>query len=85
MAEPDDTHPAIAERILEGYRRMSPAEKLARVDALWRSGRQLALAGIRARHGVTGEREERLRIAALELDRDTMVRVFGWDPAEHGY
>lgn len=45
----------------------------------------LALAGIIARHPQASERERRLRRAALRLDRDTMVRAFGWDPAIHGY
>ena len=28
--------------------------------------------------------EENLRIASLTLDRETMIRAFGWDPEERG-
>jgi len=31
------------------------------------------------------ERELRLRLAALWLDRETMIEVFAWDPEEMGY
>jgi hypothetical protein len=29
--------------------------------------------------------EMRLRLASLRLGRDTMVKVFGWDPEEMGW
>ncbi len=81
-----DTPPEIEEIILEGYRRMSPAEKLQRVMDLNRAAQDMALARIRAQYGPDlSEREERLRLAALWLDREIMVRVFGWDPEARGY
>jgi hypothetical protein len=83
---PSDTPPEIEEILLEGYRRMAPHEKLARVMELNEATRQMALARIRATYGPgLSEREERLRLAALWLDRETMVRVFGWDPEIQGY
>ena len=42
-----DTHPTVEALIIEGYRRMSPAQKLARVAALTRTVQELALADIR--------------------------------------
>jgi len=45
----------------------------------------MALAGIRARYGEIPEHEAKLRLASLWLGRDTMVRVFGWDPEVEGY
>jgi hypothetical protein len=30
-----------------------------------------------------GEREVFLRVAARRLDRETMLRVYGWDPDLH--
>jgi len=63
---------------------MSPAEKLQRVAELNAAVLELAAAGIRRRHGAVADRELRLRLAALWLDRETMVRAFGWDPREHG-
>ena len=81
-----DTPLEIEEILLAGYRRMTPAEKLARVADLNLAVRQLALARIRAQYGPNlSEREERLRLGALWLDRETMVSVFGWDPEIEGY
>ena len=81
-----DTPLDVEEILLAGYRRMTPAEKLQRVADLNRSVRQLALARIRSQYGPNlSEREERLRLAALWLDRETMARVFGWDPEVEGY
>lgn len=60
---------------------MSPAEKLARVVALNGMVEALAAARLRERYGPDlSERELGLRLAALRLDRETMVAAFGWDP-----
>jgi hypothetical protein len=81
-----DTPPEVEEILLEGYRRMTPAEKLARVMDLNRAAQEMALARIRATYGPDlSEREERLRLAALWIDRDTMIRAFDWDPEVQGY
>jgi hypothetical protein len=65
---------------------MKPAAKLARVVSLNRALESLALAGIRDRHGYAlSQRELRLRLGALRLPRETMMRIFGWDPAKRGY
>jgi hypothetical protein len=80
-----DTPPEVETILLEGYRRMSPAEKLARVLDLNRAVDDLARARLRKQYGPDlSEREERLRLAALHLDRETMIRVFDWDPDVHG-
>jgi hypothetical protein len=80
----DDTRPEVRQLLTEGYRRMTPAEKLARVRSLTIGVQQLALAGIRARHPGISDREARLRLASLSLDRQTMIGAFDWDPDEHG-
>jgi hypothetical protein len=81
-----DTPPEIEEMMLERYRRMSPGEKLRSVQELNRMVQLMALAGIRSRHGADlSERELRLRLAALWLDRETMIEVFSWDPEIEGY
>jgi hypothetical protein len=75
-----------AERVLiEAYRRMPPWEKARRVSEMTQAVETLALAGIAERHPGASDRERRLRLAALRLDRETMVRAFDWDPAVHGY
>jgi hypothetical protein len=81
-----DTPPEVEEMLLEGYRRMTPAERLTRALDLGRAVQQLALARIHERFGADlSEREARLRLAALWLPRETMVKVFGWDPEVEGY
>ena len=81
-----DTPPDIEEIVLEGYRRMTPSQKLRRVVELGVAAEAMAAARIRARYGPEiSQRELRLRLAALQLDRRTMVEVFGWDPEEKGY
>ncbi len=80
-----DTPPHIRKILIEGYRRMSPQQKLQRVSEMTRAVQQLALARIRKQYGALPERELRLRLAALWLDRETMIRVFGWDPHVEGY
>ncbi|MEN8128437.1 MAG: hypothetical protein ABFR90_11650 [Planctomycetota bacterium] len=80
-----DTSPQIQNILIQRYRQMSPSQKLARVRELTKTVQQLALARIRRQYGAISEREQRLRLAALWLDRDTMQRVFDWDPQEKGY
>ena len=43
------------------------------------------MAGLRRRYPQAGEDELRRRFAALVLDRDTVMRVYGWDPEVEGY
>jgi hypothetical protein len=42
-----------------------------------------AEAGIRRAHPDADDREVFLRRAARSLDRATMIRVYGWDPAAY--
>lgn len=84
-APPNDTPPEIRKILIEGYRRMSPQQKMQRVSEMTKAVQQLALARIRKQYGDISEREARLRLASLWLDRDTMVRVFNWDPHKEGY
>lgn len=81
-----DTPPEIEEILLEGYRRMPPVEKLRQVFDLNRTAQRMAALRIEARYGPNlAERELRLRLAALWLDRETMIKAFGWDPEVEGY
>jgi hypothetical protein len=82
---PSDTHPAVEALLIEGYRRMSPSQKLERVRALNHAVQELALADIRRRHPDADEREQALRLASRWLDPDLMVHAFGWDVREVGY
>lgn len=80
-----DTSAEIERRQIEAWRAMSAAEKLSLVSGLTLAAEELAAAGIRERHPGATAREIELRLGALRLDRDTMVRVFGWDPEAQGY
>lgn len=80
-----DTSPEAERFLIEGYRRMSPSDKLERVFSLNRMIEQLQRARITADYGEMPEREMRLRLASLRLGRETMVKAFGWDPEEKGW
>ncbi len=80
-----DTTPAAEAVLLDLYRRMTPVEKARRLSEACRAVDQLARARIKAQFGDLPEPEMKLRLAALRLPRETMVRVFGWDPEVHGY
>ncbi len=81
-----DTPPEIEEIVLERYRQMPPFEKLMQVFELNQMAQQMAALRIQAQYGPDlSERELRLRLAALWLDRDLMIEAFGWDPEAKGY
>ena len=82
---PNDTSPEIEKILIEGYRAMSPERKLRQVTALTQTVQRLALTRIREQYGAISEKEEKLRLAALWLSREDMVRWFGWDPESKGY
>ena len=82
---PNDTDKD-TERIYLKMLREAPAwRKAAMVDSLTRACGELAVAGIRMRHPDISEKEIRMRVAALWLDRDLMMRLFHWDPVREGY
>jgi hypothetical protein len=79
-----DTSPEAARVLVDGYRRMSPEQKLAIVDDLTRATRQMAATRIRDQYPHATDREVLLRVASLTLGRDVMIRAFGWDPDREG-
>ena len=82
----DDTSPEVEAMLIEGYRNMAPLKKLKRVIALNRAVEQLATARLKTTYGGDmTEHQLRLRLASLRLDRETMIRVFNWDPEVEGY
>lgn len=81
-----DTPPEVEEILLERYRQMSPQEKLRQVFELNRMAQRMAAMRIQTQYGPNlPERELRLRLASLWLDRETMIEAFGWDPEIEGY
>ncbi len=85
IASPNDTDPRVDALLIEGYRRMSPSQKLERVRALTRAVQELALMDIRRRHPDADEREQALRLASRWIEPELMVRAFGWDVRKVGY
>lgn len=75
-----DTPPEMVARLVALYRAMTPAEKLRKVAELNAMTRHLALARQRAWYPDADERAVRLRLFSLFVDRDTMIRQWGWDP-----
>jgi uncharacterized protein YaeQ len=49
------------------------------------AAQQLARAGVLARHPEANDEEVRIRLLALRLDREAMLKFFGWDPEREGY
>jgi hypothetical protein len=79
-----DTDSKAFEVLIELQRKMSPGEKLA--CALKASAMLMALSeeNVRKLYPHASEREVFLRSAARRLDRETMIRAYGWDPQEAG-
>jgi hypothetical protein len=84
MDEPEALAPW-DEALFARYRRMTADEKLAIVGRLGRLVEEVALAAIRQRYPDATDRDNRLRLASRTIDRETMIRAFGWDPLVQGY
>jgi hypothetical protein len=80
-----DTDPAAERVLIEGYRRMTPAERLARAMDLIQAAQLLVEADVRRRHPDASEREVALRVAFRRIPPDLMRSAFGWDPDVEGY
>ncbi|MCI0487058.1 MAG: hypothetical protein L0229_10715 [Blastocatellia bacterium] len=75
-----------AERVLiELARTTPPWKKVEQVAATTKACRQFAMAGLRGRYPQATEEELRKRLAALVLDRETVIKAYGWDPEVEGY
>lgn len=80
-----DTSKKALKILIEGYRRMLPEQKMECVCNMTNTVLQMALARIRKKYGNISEREQRLRLASLWLDREVMIKAFNWDPDREGY
>ena len=81
----NDTSEKAEEILLREYRRMAPEAKLRQVVALTQMAQKMALTRIREQYGPMSDREETIRLAALWLPRETMMKFLQWDPLEKGY
>jgi hypothetical protein len=71
--------------LLDAWRKWTPQERLQRAWDASAFARGVAEGAIRQLHPEASEREILLRVASRRIDRDLMVRAFGWDPEVHGY
>jgi hypothetical protein len=75
-----DTDPRAAALLLSLQRRMPPQEKARKVFELTDMLLRLSEAGVRLVYPAASDREVFLRAAARRLGRETVARVYGWDP-----
>ena len=79
-----DTTPEACRRLIEHWREVSPEDKAAVVGRLNRAVLALAQARQDAWYPDATAEERRLRLASLWIDREAMIRWWGWDPDERG-
>jgi hypothetical protein len=80
-----DTDPETERLLIELSRNRPIWRQFRQVGALNRMTRAFAMAGIRQRYPEATEEEVRRRLAAVLFDRETVIKVFGWDPEIEGY
>jgi hypothetical protein len=71
-----DTSHEVEARQIEGWRRMTPAAKLALVLQLSAVAREMALAGVRLRYPAASPKEQRLRLAQVVLGDDLARKAY---------
>ena len=78
-----DTDPRALEVFLSLQRQMPAGKKVAAVFEISAMLLRLSEAGVRQLYPEADPREVFLRMAARRLDRETMIRAYGWDPELH--
>ena len=79
-----DTSPEVDELMFQLWRQATPAQKLHKVFAIGNMVNELVRGELRRRYPDATPREIELRLASRNLDRETMIRAFNWDPDLHG-
>lgn len=81
----NDTSKKAEQILIDGYRAMSAEKKMQQVSILTMTVQRMALTRIRTQYGDMSEKIEKLRLAALWIPRETMIKLFNWDPEIEGY
>jgi hypothetical protein len=76
----EDTSPEALEVFIELHRKMTPGQRVAHMAEFMEG---LQRSSVRSMYPDADEREVFLRVAARRLDRETMIKVYGWDPTLH--
>jgi hypothetical protein len=79
----EETDPKALEAFIELHRRMTPGERVARIFEIVAFHEALLESSVSSMYPDADEREIFLRVAAKRLDRETMIKVYGWDPDLH--
>ena len=79
----EDTTPEALEVFIELHRKMPPGEKVAQIFEMAEFSEGLQRWSVRSMYPDADEREVFLRVAARRLDREIMIKVYGWDPQLH--
>jgi hypothetical protein len=79
-----DTSPEADALMFQLWRQASPAQKLGKVFGVGKMINGLVRAELRKRYPEATPREIDLRLASRNLDRETMIRAFHWDPELQG-
>jgi hypothetical protein len=79
-----DTSKEADELMFQLWRRATPLQRLQKVLSIGKSVNALVRAEIRRRYPTASPREVELRLASRNLDRQTMIRAFNWDPELQG-
>ena len=75
-----DTDPRAMEVFVDLHRRMPASQKVARAFEITEMLLRLSLSDVRRQFPEASEREVFLRMTARHLDRDLMIRAYGWHP-----
>lgn len=70
--------------LIQNLRQWPAWKKFQQISSLIQGLEKMALLGLQKRYPEADERELKLRLAALQLDRETMIRAFNWDPGKKG-
>jgi hypothetical protein len=81
----DDTDPEIERRMIEGMRKMTPADKLQGIMALNALLETMTLALLRKQYPDATDEEYRMRLAARRVPADLLKKAVGWDVEVEGY
>ncbi len=81
----EDTDSAMMQKMTEMARATPIWKKLQQAADTSAAMKQFTLAGLRRRYPRATEEELRRRLAAVLLDREIVIKMYGWDPKTEGY
>jgi hypothetical protein len=79
----EDTDPQALEVFIDVHRKMTPGERAAQIFELVAFMDGLQRSSVKSMYPNADEQEIFLRVVARRLDRNDMIRVYGWDPDLH--